>query len=154
MASLVDNLLNTVNEQKTCLEELLVLSQAKRDLIVNNDIENLQKMTAAESAIVAKNQKLDREREEIVKDIATVLAENSEELTLTKISELITDDNDKQKLISARDGIEEILKDLKRQNDQNHELITVSLDYIEFSMNVLRENDLMQNPKNIVDTKS
>ena len=154
MASLVDNLLNTVNEQKNCLGELLVLSEAKKDLIVNNDIENLQKMTAAESAIVAKNQKLDKEREEIVKDIATVLAENAEDLTLTKISELITDDKDKLKLINARDEIDEILQNLKRQNDQNHELITVSLDYIEFSMNVLRENDLMQNPKNIVDTRS
>jgi acyl-CoA reductase-like NAD-dependent aldehyde dehydrogenase len=154
MASLIDNLLIRVNEQKSCLEELLILSSAKRDLIVNNDIENLQKMTSAESAIVAKNQKLDKEREEIVKDIATVLAENAEELTLTRISELITNDEDKQNIIKARDEINTILIDLKRHNDQNNELINVSLDYIEFSMNVIRENDLMQNPKNIVDTKS
>ncbi|MCL1925122.1 MAG: flagellar protein FlgN [Defluviitaleaceae bacterium] len=153
MASLIEDLLYTLGEQKTCLEELLILSKAKRDLIVNNDIENLQSMTAAESAIVAKNQKLDKTREDITADIATVLAEDAKELTITKIAELINDDKDKESLTKARDELDGILKDLKRQNDQNHELINVSLDFIEFSMNVIRENDMLEGAKNILDTE-
>jgi len=152
MASLVDNLFIIVEKQKNCLEELLILSKAKKDLIVKNDIENLSKMTAAESTIVSRNTKLDKEREEIVLDIATVLAENSEELTLTKIITLINDEKDKNRLTLIKDELEQILKDLKKQNDQNNELIQVSLDNIEFSMNIIREVGDKTEPKRIVDT--
>lgn len=152
MASLIDNLFSVIDSQKNCLDELLILSRAKKDLIVKNDIENLGKITAAESSIVAKNTKLDKAREEITVDIATVLAENAKELTLTKIITLINDEKDKERLLKLKEEVEDILKNLKTQNEQNNELIQVSLDNIEFSMNVIREVGDKQEPRRIIDT--
>ena len=138
MASLIEELIGTLKKQMQNYEELLILSQEKKGIVIRNDIEMLQKITAAENTIIGRNQKLEHKRELCVKDIATVLNVNSKQLTITKIAELIKNQKEYSELVAIRDDLKKVLGDLKVKNDQNQALINSSLDYINFSVNAIR----------------
>lgn len=138
MASLIEELISTLKDQKTYYEELLILADEKAKVVKENNIATLQKITSAETIIVGKNQKLDVKREEIVKNIGIVLNHNPEELTLTKIVELISDEKEKEQITKLRDDLRKTLEALKLRNDENQVLIETSLDHIEFTVNLLR----------------
>lgn len=165
MASLIEDLINTLKEQLVNYEELLILSEEKRATVIRNDIETLQKLTAAENTIIGRNQRLETKREECVKNIAIVLNTNYKELTITKIAELIKNQQEYNELIKVKEDLKETLKSLKAKNDINKTLIESSLDYIEFSVNIMRSDitkdssyyskngEVLQEGKNFFDAK-
>ena len=138
MPSLIEEFISTLEEEHQNYEELLILATEKTNVIKINDVETLQKLTAAETAILGKNQRLENKREGIVKNIGVVLNYKSDELTITKIAEIIENQSECGALISVRDRLKETLEALKQKNELNRELIQSSLDYIEFSVNMLR----------------
>lgn len=141
MASLVEELVSTLQAQQQNYSELLILTEEKTKVVKENDIVTLTQITAAETVIVGKNQKLDHKREEIVKNIGIVLGHEAEELTLTKIAELLTNEGEKTQILSLRDELKTTLQTLKTKNDENKSLIETSLDHIEFTVNLLRAQD-------------
>lgn len=166
MASLTEELITILKSQMKNYEELLILSEEKKSVIMKNDIDMLQKITAAENTIIGRNQKLENKREECIKDIALVLNQDFKELTITKILELIKNQKEYNHLLSIRDKLKEILDSLKVQNDQNKTLIESSLDYVDFSVNLLRadsskdqvyysqqQGEVLQQEKNLFDAK-
>lgn len=166
MASLIDELIITLKDQVRNYEELLILSEEKKSIIMKNDIETLQKVTAAESTIIGRNQRLENKREECVKNISIVLNQDFKELTITKISELIKNQKEYDELVKTRNNLKEVLESLKVRNDQNKTLIESSLDYIDFSVNLIRsdgskdqvyysqkEGEVFQQGKNLFDAK-
>lgn len=164
MASLIEELLATLEEQKENYADLLVLSEEKINVIAKNDIEMLTKITKAESVIVGSNQKLDKKREECVKNIGIVLNHNPDELTLTKIANLINNLDEKSAILKIKDELEKILVSLKSKNEINNQLIESSLDYVDFSVNLMRQaakgevtlseiGEIKQDNKNLYDTK-
>ena len=140
MAGLIDQLLETLNEQYQRYEELLGLSREKVEVIINNDVEELQKINYLENLVISQNQKLEKKREEITNDIATVLNQKVEDLTLTRLIELMEGQNEQPALILTRDRIRNILEELSEINNQNGQLIQNSLEYIEYSTNVMRSS--------------
>ena len=141
MASLIEELVATLKEQKTNYEELLILTEEKAKVVKANDIATLTQITSAETVIVGKNQKLDTKREGIVNNIGIVLNHNAEDLTLTKIAEIITNEDEKEEIRQLRDELKEILNTLKLRNNENKVLIETSLDHIEFTVNLLRNQE-------------
>ncbi|MCL1995496.1 MAG: flagellar protein FlgN [Defluviitaleaceae bacterium] len=152
MASLIEELITTLQKQQVHFNEMLILSEEKANVIAKNNIETLQQITAAETAIIGKNQRLDQKREEIVKNIGIVLNEDHTKLTITKISQIIKIDAESKQLIEIRDKLKETLDALKQQNDINATLIQGSLDYIDFSVNLMREGGL--DPQNLTPAKN
>jgi len=165
MASLIEELLDTLTEQRQNYDELLVLSVEKANTIKNHDMELLQKITAAEFAIIGKNQKLDVKREEIVANVGIVLNQDPQGLTITKIAEIIKDQKESAPLIALRDDLERILVSLKEATERNKVLIETSLDSINFSVSLALENsqggkeylsqtgEVMHDDKNFFDAK-
>jgi len=150
MASLMEELIDTLKKQRHNYEELLILSEEKKSIIIKNDISTLQKVSAAENTIIGRNQRLENEREKCVKNIAIVLNTKSEELTITKIAELIKNQKEHDELIAIRDELKAILEELKTKNERNKLLIDSSLDYINFSVNIVRSGgagEFSQYPK-------
>ena len=138
MPSLIEEFITTLEEEQQNYEELLILATEKANVIKNNDIEILQKLTSAETAILGKNQRLENKREGIVKNIGIVLNYDPAELTITKIAEIIENQAECGALIAVRDKLKITLEGLKQKNELNRGLIQSSLDYIEFSVNMLR----------------
>jgi flagellar biosynthesis/type III secretory pathway chaperone len=165
MASLVEELITILKQQKQSYDELLILSNEKKSIILKNDIDTLQKITAAESTIVGRNQKLDQKREECVKNIGTVINRNPKELTITELAIVLKAQNETEELIRLRDGLKIVLEELKLKNDQNRQLLESSLDYVNFSVNLIRgkteggreyyspTGEIVQEGKNFFDIK-
>ena len=161
MASLIEELIGTLQQQKNHYEELLILTEEKSKVVKENNIIVLQQITSAETIIVGKNQKLDTKREGIVKNIGIVLNYSPEDLTLTKIVELISDAGEKEQILTLRDELKEILEALKVKNSENQALIETSLDHIEFTVNLLRSqgatglsaDGTLENNKNMFDAR-
>jgi flagellar biosynthesis/type III secretory pathway chaperone len=138
MAGMIDQLLDIMNEQAQRYEELLGLSQEKKDAIVKNDVEHLQKITHFENLLVSQNQKLERKRMDLMKDIADVMGKKADELTLSALIELMDGQEVRGKLTEAGNKIRDTLTALSDANDLNASLIQNALDYLEYSVNVIQ----------------
>lgn len=140
MAGLINELIEILNKQASAYEELLILSTEKKSVIINNDIDALQKITIVENKIVSRSQKFEEKRLELMKDIASVLNRKNEELTLSILEELMKDQEEAPLISAVRIKLKDTVTKLKEANDLNNQLIEGSLDYIEFTMNLVRAN--------------
>ena len=85
MASLMENLIQVLEQESEEYEGLLSLSQKKTPIIVSSDLEKLQKITDDEQVIVSRINQLERKRTEVVADIANVLNRDVDTLKLEQI---------------------------------------------------------------------
>lgn len=140
MAGMMEQLVEILAEQSERYEELLGLSLEKRDVIIANDVESLQKINHLENLIISQNQKLEKKRQDLVADMAIVLNETEESLTMTRMIELMKGKEEEQMLTEARDRIKKILDELREVNQQNGDLVQNALEYIEYSTNLMRSS--------------
>lgn len=140
MAGLINELIEILNKQALAYEELLILSTEKKSVIINNDIDALQKITIVENKIVSRSQKLEEKRLELMKDISSVLNRKNEELTLSLLEALMEGQDEAPLISEVRTKLKDTVTKLKEANDLNTQLIEGSLEYIEFTMNLVRSN--------------
>ena len=138
MAGLINELIEVLGEECENFENLLGLSYEKNQVIVKNDIESLQKITKLENILVGNNQKLERRRERIIKDMATVLGKKDGELTITMLWEMLKGQKEHQALVEVSKKLLDIVEQLKITNETNKTLVEMSLNHVEFNMNLLR----------------
>ena len=72
MASLMENIIDVLEKENTEYRTLIKLSEEKTPIIIKGDLENLNRITEAEQVIVARIQKLEKERMSTMADIAEV----------------------------------------------------------------------------------
>jgi len=141
MSGMMQQLLETMNDQAQRYEELLGLALEKKDVVVQNDVEGLQKITNLENILISQNNRLEKKRLSLVTDIAEVLGQRGNDLDIAALIELMTGQPEEQKELKAvGDRIRDALKQLKEANDFNSSLIQNALDYIEYSMNLIRSS--------------
>lgn len=138
MAGLINQLIDIFESQIQIFSAILETSYAKKDAIIKNDIENLKKVTDEENLLVGKNSKIEKIKTQLYKDIAFVLNKKDEDINLTKLIELTREQEECKKLIEIKEETEKVLKEMKKINDQNQDLINISLEHIDFTMNFLR----------------
>ncbi len=138
MAGLIDKLIITLDEMNNLYEQLIESGKEKRDVIIKNDIDSLQKINDNENIIIGKTLKLDKKREELFSDIAFVLNKEQEKMTLTKLIEYIDKQSEAEEVKKERNRSEKLLAELKKTNEGNKVLIEESLSQADFSMNLLR----------------
>ena len=139
MASLMENLIDTLEQESVLYEELLVLSQKKTQIIVSGDIEALTKITDEEQLVVDKIGTLENKRETVTKDIADVLNRDLESMKLTNLIELLAKQPKEQKKLSeVRDRLREAVGNVRKINEHNQDLIGHSLEMVEFDLNMIQ----------------
>ena len=139
MASLMENLIEVLGQECDAYDELLALSQKKTRVIASANLENLQKITDDEQEAVGRVTHLDRRRSEVTADIANVLNRDVETLKLSKMIELMSLRPEEQaKLAEAHDRLQSSVRELRRINEQNRELLVNALEMVEFEMNILQ----------------
>ncbi len=139
MSGMIYHLLEEVNSELSCYNELLSLSQQKTDVIVHNRTSELQQITNREQQIVSKIIKINKTKDELFKDMAIVLNKNEKDLTLTGLAdELGSQPKEAESLRTIAKNMRDVIEKLRIVNEQNKTLLESSLEYIEFSMNSLR----------------
>lgn len=138
MASLIDELIDTLDKENTEYEALLELSTQKTGIIVKDDITSLNEMMAREQVHLDKITNLEKKRIETINDIAIVLNMDVNTLTVKGIAELIKEQEDEYARLSAvHDKLKKTLDKVSTVNEINKGLVQDSLDMIEFNINYL-----------------
>jgi len=145
MAGMIDQLIEILDEQTERYKEILGLANEKRDVIIANDIDELQKITHLENLVISQTQKLERKRMSLVTDMAIALGQK-DELTLANIIELMDGQGEQQSLKEARDRIKAVLDELSEVNNQNGILIQNALEYIEYTTNLMQSSAGLRQP--------
>ena len=139
MASLMDNLLDVLNEEESQYRELINLSNEKKDVLIRADIERLQQITEAEQNITDDLHNLEAKRRTIISDMAVVLRRDEEELTVEKmITILDKQPEEKEKLVQVRKRLRDTLDEMIRVNTQNQILIKQAMEMVEFDLTLFR----------------
>lgn len=139
MASLMEELLDTLEKENAEYEDLLALSMKKTPVIVSADLEQLQQITDEEQEIVSRINRLDRVREDCMKQIAGVINKDVNELTLGMVVDIFKRKPvEHKKLADVYDRLKDTVSQMARINNRNRELIQNSLELVQFDMNMLQ----------------
>ncbi len=139
MASLIENLINILEQESVEYETLLGLSMKKTPIIVSGDLQALQQITDEEQVVANKITHLDNQRVEVMKDIANVTNKDVNSLKLVNLIQMLESrPSESSKLAEVHDKLKTVVGNMKRVNEQNGELIKQSLELIAFDMNLLQ----------------
>ena len=139
MASLMEVLIDVLEKENREYEQLLSLSMRKTPVIVSEDLKELSKITDEEQIIVSRINHLDAQRNEAFNDIANVLNKDVNKLKVVDLIKMLAARPEEQeKLATVFDKLQDNVRNVKRVNEQNRELIKEALELVQFNMNVLQ----------------
>ena len=139
MASLMEVLIDVLEQENQEYEKLLSLSMRKTSVIVSEDLAELTRITDEEQFIVSRINQLDNQRNEAVTDIANVLNKDVDKLKIVDLIRMLAARPEEQeKLAVVFDKLRASVRGVKRANEQNRELIQDALELVQFNMNVLQ----------------
>lgn len=139
MASLMEDFIDTLRKEHAEYEVLLEMSKKKTPIIVKGDTDALSKITEEESAVVDRITHLDKHRVEVLTDIASVLNKDVNTLTVPDLIALLARQPKEQgQLREVYDLLKVTLTEMKRVNEQNGKLIELSLEMVQFDMNLIQ----------------
>lgn len=139
MASLIENLVSILEQEYEIYQQLLPIAMEKTQVIVRNDINALQEITAKEQRLVDQINSMEHIRDEVMINIKTVLGKKAASLNLTSLIQLMDKQPKEQRALSViRDKLKETVRRLTEINDRNKSLIQQSLEMIEFNMNFIQ----------------
>ena len=139
MASLMETLIQVLDEESQEYEKLLGLSMKKTPVLVSGDLDELAKITDEEQIVVSKINRLELKRQETFTDIANVINKDVKTLMLGDLVEMLSSRPvEQQKLAKVHDRLKGVVYEVKRVNEQNRELIKNALEMVEFDMNMLQ----------------
>lgn len=139
MASLIEELITTLEQEYTIYQELLPIAEKKTHIIINNDLESLQVITEQEQFSVEKVNALEKKREEVIINIGTVISRDPKNLNIKNIIDLLEKQPEEQhKLAQIHDKLKKTVYRLMDVNQRNKVLIEQSLEMIEFNLNFIQ----------------
>lgn len=139
MASLMEELISTLELEEAEYAKLLKLSQEKTQIIVQSDIAALQKLTDEEQIVVDNISHLDHKRETTLKDIANVINKDVESLKLRTLIELLSSQpKEAARLAAIHDKLMTTVGSVKKINEHNQDLIAHSLEMVGFELNMIQ----------------
>lgn len=136
MEELISKLEEILENEALLYTQILNIGNQKTDIIIKGKVNELAVLVEQEQDIVSKLAKLEFERDHVSTALHKELKLTDEEVTLTQLVKHIEGKN-ADSLIERQNKLLDVLKQVKNVNDQNGKLINSSLEYIEFSINVL-----------------
>lgn len=139
MASLIEELISTLEQEHDVYERLIPISEHKTKVIVKNDLLELQEITNQEQQMIEKINALEHKREQVVNNIGTVINKDPSALHIKMIINLLEKQPKEQKQLSEiHDNLNKTIQRLVEINNHNKSLIKQSLEMIEFNMNFIQ----------------
>lgn len=135
-AVLIDELIDILNKEAAIYEGVLKLSKNKTDTIVAGKVAELEGITRLEQSMILQMGKLESEREKLIEKLASQLKIPVEEITISSLEKLLHKEQ-AGRLRACHRSLDKVLKELSDTNGLNSRLIKNSLDYIDFSINLL-----------------
>ena len=139
MASLMENLLTVLEQENTEYQRLEMLSQKKRQIIIDADISGLEDLTGREQEIASTIRNLENKRQEVINDMAIVLSKDPKDLTITNmIAFLNKQPEEQEKLRNIQSRLRETLERMALINQQNELLLQQAMEMVEFDLTLFK----------------
>lgn len=139
MASLMDNLVEVLEEENTQYEQLVELSKEKKEAIVKADVRKLEEITAQEQEISSQLRNLDVRRDSVLKDMSDVLGKDFKEMTITRlIGYLDQQPKEQARLSEIRAKILETGNQMQQWNKRNEALLNQAMEMVEFDLTLFK----------------
>lgn len=118
--------------------DMLAVADSKKQAIIQNDVDTVVQILNQESKGMKEIERLERDRVEAAYIFLQSRGIKSQlELTVTELARLVFDPEEKRKLLDVQSRLSRTLQELKRKNDLNQQLLVQSLDFIDFSLDML-----------------
>lgn len=149
MASLMEELIMTLEREDELYKRLVPISEKKTRVLIESNLEELQKVTDAEQEIMDEITGLEKKRQEVIVNIGIVLNRAPETLDLVAIGKILSKQPEEQKKIHVlHDSLRKTAKRLVDVNTQNKSLIEQSLEMVEFNMNFIQSTRMSPGTNN------
>lgn len=135
---LIERLIDVLKKEAAVYDDILKISRNKTNIIVEGKVSELESMTRLEQSLVLQMARLEDVREKLVDQVAAGLGKKPEELTITELTGLL-DKRLADQLITCQHNLKKALVEIKDANELNSKLIRNSLDYIDFSINIMAQ---------------
>ncbi|GIP65200.1 hypothetical protein J32TS6_37550 [Virgibacillus pantothenticus] len=117
--------------------ELIELAKKKTEVVKTGDVDTLSSILAAERKQIRKIEKAEKERQH---KMAAWFAANQcqdQDHTVTTLLSLVKSGEEKEKLVELTTLLTKSMTELKQQEQLNYMLIQQSLQFVQFSLNVM-----------------
>jgi len=162
----VNAIISILTKEYDYYKDMLELSKSKKKIVIEGKVAELDKIVKLEQNMIMNIGQLERKREEEVAKLSKALNLNSSQLTITELAKVLRPEL-KKGLEDIQDKLKETFSKLKAINDVNGKLIEQSLEYIDYSINLIAGSGMetgslyedigksknKQSKKNIFDTK-
>ena len=139
MASLVEELISVLEEEKSVYESLLQCAESKRQILIDADVPALEQLTATEQNDADTLVQMSNRQLQLLQDIATVLGKAKEDITVTKIIGYLESQPEvRDRLKKARDGLLSVAGEVNRLNQMNEALLKQALELAEFDITLFK----------------
>ncbi|MCD7709263.1 MAG: flagellar protein FlgN [Clostridiales bacterium] len=139
MASLVEELVKILDEEKKVYQTLIEYGEKKRDVLIKVDVPGLEEITGKEQLAGDELIALSNRQLQALTDIATVMGQTEGQMTVTKLIESLGNQPDvQQKLKEARDSLLEAANQMRAINDENAILINQAIELNEYDLTLFR----------------
>jgi flagellar biosynthesis/type III secretory pathway chaperone len=139
VASLVEELLTDLEQETQEYNKLLSLSDTKKECIIQGKVSELEHMTEQEEEIGSTLKQLETKRTALLRDMAVVLGHDGEQMTVTRMIDLLdSQPQEQQALTQARDILFEAASKVQFANQQNYILLQQALEMVEFDLTLFK----------------
>ncbi len=149
MASLIEELIETLDREERLYADLIPVQEEKIRAVVANDLDALGRLGNSEQQMVDEVGNLEKKRIRVLNDIATVLGKDPASMKLEHIIQTLKNQPDEQKqLQKLHDRLRRTVTRLQELNVQNRDLLNQALEMVEFNMNVIRSTRMSSGSSN------
>ncbi len=122
-------------------QSLLKLETSKTALIIDGNIDELNKVINDEQTHISAIAQLEEQRQKAVNVFFSSNQVTGVQPTMTELLARISNEADKQQLAKARDGLLTVVTQLKEKNDLNQNLLYNSLQVVNMSLDLMRPQE-------------
>ena len=139
MASLMEELLLTMDGETEQYEKLISLNDKKKDSIIYKKLDVLEAITVQEQAIADALLELEKKRQGLMQSIAAVMGHENDQITVSwMIDNLAGQPVEQKKLITARGKLREAADNAQILNFQTQNLLRQAIEMVEFDITLLK----------------
>ena len=139
MASLMDELLLTMDGETEQYEKLISLNGEKKESIIHKKLDVLEEITSQEQAIADSLLELEKRRAELLRHIAAVMGHDGEQITVSwMIDNLSNQPVEQKQLMTAKKKLQEVANNVQVLNFQTQNLLRQAIEMVEFDITLIK----------------
>jgi len=136
LRQILAELCELLSEQKTLLENMLVMAREEQQIIIRGESEKLEDIVRKELRELSKLGAAEKKRTTLHKAIAAELGMPAEELTVTAIAERAEPD-ERTAIVKLQKELTELISQHTTLNLENRDLIEAHMDYSETMLDLM-----------------